>query len=759
MNYVVTFTDKNCIDNILKVWLPTLQKNFSGKIVVIVFDVSEEHIQELRNRDVIVIEEDSSISGMRKVIRRRLEAEEKFINTLNEEDRIMLIDGADVVFQSEIDSFFAKIKDKIIYSTTGTVSNHTTMRWFYRLTLNMKKKQEIMNTLAKEEIKASGMLAGSKTSFANYFSRQKKLIKKFKIKYFLGINQAILTYMIYNFPNEFEQTNIHRCRLLGEDVIKENGIYKTQLTIPIIHFSSPKKIMKSLYKTSYLNNTNRVVAKKNTLNILWLYGSIAKWDDINHWYHLDFARVLAKQENVNLMVYGHRMKELHPDIAKIPFNLEMTGLDLKKEFDYDVIIMDNKNRFYTSPGKRNTLWLKPSFFNRLDNIPKIMLEGDYHLHFKHPDEVNWYSDRKVDLLLVRHFSSLKYHKDYSMPIKWFPCSVDTNVFKPNPDIERKNQICLIGGYGVNYYIYRNSAGKILEPTNLIKIYKGRLLGDNYPLCLQSYLSHISGSSTRFISAAKMFEIMASGSVLLTDEGYEYGLQELFPDNSYCTYKRDGSDVIQKAQKIINDTDYRDYTIKNALKIINDNHTHEKRANELINIITDSFGLSYTKSEQPKNIFGRIEQFFYGKNKSIVIETKQKEIIKKNEILIPPSIDHSKIIIAKNEELIKKLYSKQIEIYVLKNTCYNIIFNDKVGEFLDIAVDKTETAREILGEDFDFEIKPENTKKFVYKNMILNIPCPIIAYLTSLYGRDVVELLKGKNRRLRLIHNTYKFSNR
>ena len=35
------------------------------------------------------------------------------------------------------------------------------------------------------------------------------------------------------------------------------------------------------------------------MNILWLYGSVTKWDAINHWYHLDFARILAKQLNIN----------------------------------------------------------------------------------------------------------------------------------------------------------------------------------------------------------------------------------------------------------------------------------------------------------------------------------------------------------------------------------------------------------------------------------------------------------------------------
>jgi spore maturation protein CgeB len=86
----------------------------------------------------------------------------------------------------------------------------------------------------------------------------------------------------------------------------------------------------------------------------------------------------------------------------------------------------------------------------------------------------------------------------------------------------------------------------------------------------------------------MFEIMASGSVLLTDEGDDYGLRELFVDDSYCTYKRDGSDIIKKAKLIINESGYRDLITKQAIKCITEKHTHKIRAKELIDIIEKNF---------------------------------------------------------------------------------------------------------------------------------------------------------------------------
>ena len=517
------------------------------------------------------------------------------------------------------------------------------------------------------------------------------------------------------------------------------------------------------------------------MNILWLYGSVTKWDAINHWYHLDFARILAKQLNINLMVYGYKMHKLHPDIAKIQFDVKKTGLDIKKDFDFDVVIMDNKARFvYTRTAaesrarKPRRFWLNPEFLNGLDNTPKVFLEGDYHqqmaMENRFPDEKKWYEKRKIDLLLVRHLNNLIYSKESSVPLVWFPCSVDINIFKPNLKIERVNKVCLIRGYGKVYYIYRHLMGDILKPTKLIKTYNDRLLGQDYINCLQSYVSHISGSSIKFITAAKMFEIMACGSVLLTDEGNEYGLKELFPNNSYCTYKRDGSDIISKAQKIINEPEYRKYITTNAAKCIANKHSHKIRAKELINIITKKFGISY-KENTDSAWFGQISRIFtadfFKKPKEeikeiIDIESKEIEKVKENEvkdIKLTQICEDTKKISLDNEKLLKKLHSKNIQICVLNNTCYEIIVNNKLSGELHIAIDKPKLAKTVLGTDFNFGTKPQNTRKFLYKGMVLNVPYKVLSYLHKQYGDIITKELKKKKKRLRLINNYYKFIQR
>ena len=310
--------------------------------------------------------------------------------------------------------------------------------------------------------------------------------------------------------------------------------------------------------------------------ILWLYSSKGTPINYNHWFHMDFVRILKERKDVQVMPYGYLLKKYYNDLTPIEWDSKITLKDLKKVFDFDVIIMDNKDRRfkYDSGGS----WL-PKDFNDFNLTPKILMEGDYHAKAK------WHLDGKIDAFILRHKSQfIKCQKDYSLKkCFWLPCSVDTEVFKPNTQYNRKELIFYLGTLNKKVYPYRYEAHKILQEKNLIN--SGRIFEQAYIKNLQSYICHLSGSSYFHIDPSKNFEIMASGSVLFTNEDNKSGIKDLFPQNSYCTYKSlDSSDVEKKAHKILNDYGYRQSLIQNALKCIKEKHTHQIRARELINII-------------------------------------------------------------------------------------------------------------------------------------------------------------------------------
>ncbi|KKL83632.1 hypothetical protein LCGC14_1972800 [marine sediment metagenome] len=370
---------------------------------------------------------------------------------------------------------------------------------------------------------------------------------------------------------------------------------------------------------------------------------------------------------------------------------------------------------------------------------------NYH-NIKDP---NWYLNLGIDLILHRHFTNV-IRADEDLPIKniWLPVSIDNTIFKPNENIRRINKLCAVGEMKNIVYEHRKRALKLLAKENLI-IQEDLIKEENYITCLQSYISHLNGSSIYNLNIAKMFEIMASGSVLLTDKDENSGIERLFPSNCYCTYKRNFSDLISKATKIMNDSSFRNSIVTNALKVINTKHTHKIRAKELLEILTKIFNLSYEPKSKVPVIFKGLYNLFSKKPVILPVQIIKEEIEQET----------SKVTNFTNERKLKQLYNQNIKIYLLKSTCHDIIVNNKIGDILHLAVDNTDKAREILGENFRFEPIPQRTKKFIYKDMILYIPCPIITYLDTLFGKEGVKNLKLKEERLIISGQFYRFIKR
>lgn len=344
------------------------------------------------------------------------------------------------------------------------------------------------------------------------------------------------------------------------------------------------------------------------MKILWLYMYIPQYSH-NGWFHVDFARTIKTIPGIELMMYGFQTELGYPDLVKLPYNPNRQLSDIKKEFDFDIIVMDGKSRMFTAllppidttrkyniqEGTRTRYCWLPKDFYTYNKVPKIILEGDYH---QHKSSRMWFVEAGIHSILHKHIFNVSKGQNElpSIQHQWLPASVDINIFKPNPKICKIEKICFVGTTNPNWYKYRNGAIKKLTKYNMIVTYKTytpgeRRIGQDYVDCLQTYVSHLSCSTTVNITTAKMFEIMASGSVLLTDESDLYGLKELFPDGSYCTYKRNYENLIPLAKKIIKDSTFRNQITEKAITCIRSKHTHQIRAKELLNYIHNSFNIS------------------------------------------------------------------------------------------------------------------------------------------------------------------------
>ena len=327
------------------------------------------------------------------------------------------------------------------------------------------------------------------------------------------------------------------------------------------------------------------------MRIMWLYRYISSYDFDAH-LHLKFAEYLSKYPEVELLVYGPEIQHGYPHLTKVPYREDLTIGQIYKEAKLklpQVIICDTKSRMFMDYDphpwamKANGMWI-PKDFKEVD-IPKVCLAEDSHYE---KDNDPWYEQMGFDLVLERHYS--QYLRPHTLECKWLPFSVDTNVFRPNIEpleSKRIKKLCFVGSYQDPAYRIRFSACNILNKpnVNLIDVYAHKeKCGYQYVDCLRDYISHLSCNSIHNLTSAKMFEIMASGSVLFTNESP--GLKELFPDNAYVAYKENLRNLVDKAQEICSNVGQSAEIAKNGVKCIQERHSHDVRIKELLNIIKE-----------------------------------------------------------------------------------------------------------------------------------------------------------------------------
>jgi len=231
---------------------------------------------------------------------------------------------------------------------------------------------------------------------------------------------------------------------------------------------------------------------------------------------------------------------------------------------------------------------------------KIMMAVDFHKILRRKN-YSFYDSNNFDVVFQRgaiNYST--YNSEKIVPVEkmvWLPFSADNNSFDPLWDkwYKRKRRVAFAGTYDGKVYETRrraikklfgklyNAEGKII--TDLSMVVK---IVDYYPHFLQKYTAYLNAADPMVFYSpyAKIFEVMASGGLLLTSKFH--GSDILFPKDCFVEYKEDCSDVVEKANFIINNFDKN--TAINAYNHYMEHHTDEKRLKELAdNIINQLEG--------------------------------------------------------------------------------------------------------------------------------------------------------------------------
>jgi hypothetical protein len=327
------------------------------------------------------------------------------------------------------------------------------------------------------------------------------------------------------------------------------------------------------------------------MRILWL-DHACRHDRYDDWLHWKFAKAIKNYADI--FFYAPCIKAMEPNFTPIEYEPNKMLEDIVSQLKIDAVIVDTRSASYDNyfpqlvypESPVGHCWFPPDFADC--KVLKLCIEEDFQYE---TDDV-WHQQMGFKAILHKHYSQAI--RKMVLPFIFFPFSVDIDVFKPTNIMHREPRIGCAGTmYSFNstskqsVYLPREKAAEILGFHNLLATttyVKAPVIGDGYIDYLQKYMGYLSCGSIYDLTNAKMFEIMASGGVLLTNK--TPGLDILFGNDTYVTYEDDARDVAGKAQRIINDEEFRGDILRRSMDCILRKHTHKVRIQELLKIIKD-----------------------------------------------------------------------------------------------------------------------------------------------------------------------------
>jgi hypothetical protein len=279
---------------------------------------------------------------------------------------------------------------------------------------------------------------------------------------------------------------------------------------------------------------------------------------------------------------------MHDPATKINYRINIGFINkLKTLCEYhDIQAYNNKDILYTAkelydkykPDAMLLLAHSDILDGYLRNIPclKVMIAVDYR-KIERDNRFYWYDNNQFDLVIQRGaYNIYSFHEHIGVPSVWVPYSADEKEFYPVK--ERINKIGFTGTTSNNSYAQRRKALQLLEQEDLINN-SGKLNGIGYSSFLRIHRAMLTDTQTkdgRRSPHAKMFEILASGSVCLTP-AFDYNF---LSNNCMVKYKDDCSDIIEKAKWIMDNKEETDIISKNAYNEFLEYHTDTIRIKEV-----------------------------------------------------------------------------------------------------------------------------------------------------------------------------------
>jgi hypothetical protein len=295
--------------------------------------------------------------------------------------------------------------------------------------------------------------------------------------------------------------------------------------------------------------------------------------------HYGFISKLNEFKDVELVVYGPG-QDMPSKLVRIGYNKTTTFSYLVKKLRPDVILL------YTLGNVKK--WLPRDFID--SKIPKIMIECDWWYVLGR--EKSWYKEWGIDFII--HRGSIVEGAP-GVPSTWLPFSMNEDDFTKHQKVPLRRRERAIGFVGrgagarmryASVYQNRFKCIEALQKNELLKI-EGKVGHEKYPESIAKYVCCLSDCGRLHSPPAKTFEIMGSGTLLLTDRFKGY--QSLFGESKVCKYyDTNRSNIVEVGKEIDkmakSNIKFLQEIVDEGVKIVNEKHLDRHRIAELKYII-------------------------------------------------------------------------------------------------------------------------------------------------------------------------------
>jgi hypothetical protein len=183
---------------------------------------------------------------------------------------------------------------------------------------------------------------------------------------------------------------------------------------------------------------------------------------------------------------------------------------------------------------------------------------------------------KFDLLLLSNVQHIDHFRGLVSSAAWFPNGYPADLIKPDPTVQRVNDVGFCGSLIGNRESWLNL---ISSKFNLKKdIF---VIGNDMVRALSSYKIAFNiniGDDINF----RTFEATGAGSLLLTN--YTPNLEKLFKIGEEIIVYESDEDLMKKIKFLLDNDDLRLSISENGMKRSVENHSYDSRSKQLINMI-------------------------------------------------------------------------------------------------------------------------------------------------------------------------------